>query len=165
MSYKRTTTNDIGLIIERLKKSKGWVAIDTETDGLHLKQSMPFLLTISFEAESYAVELQKTTPPTIQKLLDNMKHFDLVIGHNIKFDLHMLRNYGVIYKYNNLADTMTMARLSLETDEMQTIALKALAKKYLSAEAGDDELQIKAAMMALKRHNTSLFKLLLKEKM
>ena len=164
MSYKRTTTNDVGIIIERLKKSKGWVAIDTETDGLHLKQSMPFLLTLSFDNESYAIDLQQSNPSAIQKLLDNMKHFDLVLGHNIKYDLHMLRNYGVIYKYNNLADTMIMARLSLESDEIRTIALKALAKRYLSVEAGDDELQIKSAMMALKRHNTMMFKHLLREK-
>ena len=143
MLYNRTVTNDTEYIIDRLKKANGWIAIDTETDGLHLRQSMPFLLTLTFDNESYAIDLTQTNPPAIQNLLDNMKHFDLVICHNIKFDLHMLRNYGAVYKYDNLADTMIMARLSLETYEMQTIALKALAKKYLSAQAGDDELQIK----------------------
>ena len=163
MLYNRTVTNDTEYIIDRLKKANGWIAIDTETDGLHLRQSMPFLLTLTFDNESYAIDLTQTNPPAIQNLLDNMKHFDLVIGHNIKFDLHMLRNYGAVYKYDNLADTMIMARLSLETDEMQTIALKALAKKYLSAQAGDDELQIKSAMTALKRHNTALLKNIIKE--
>jgi DNA polymerase I len=163
MLYNRTVTNDTEYIIDRLKKANGWIAIDTETDGLHLRQSMPFLLTLTFDNESYAIDLTQTNPPAIQNLLDNMKHFDLVLGHNVKFDLHMLRNYGAVYKYDNLADTMIMARLSLETDEMQTIALKALAKKYLSAQAGDDELQIKSALTALKRHDTALFKNVIKE--
>lgn len=164
MSYSRLVTQDIDSIVHLLDKATGWIAIDTETDGLHLKQSMPFLLTLTFKDMSFAIDLQKTTPERIQYLLDHMKHFDLVIGHNIKFDLHMLRNYGVIYKYDNLADTMIMARLSLETDEVQTIALKSLAKKYLSMEAGNDELQIKSAMTTIKRYDTELFKQLIKEK-
>jgi DNA polymerase-1 len=75
----------------------------------------------------------------------------------------MLGNLGITYKYDNLADTMTLARLSLETDEMHTIALKALAKKYLSIEAGADEIKIKSALTALRRHNTALLKQVIKD--
>ena len=162
MSYNRIIVKAIDYygMLEHIKESTGWLSFDTETTGLHLKADKPFLLTITFDNTTYAVPEKYIH----QEIFDSMEHFQYVFGHNVKFDLHMLANIGITYKYNNLADTMTLARLSLETDEMQTIALKALAKKYLSVEAGDDEIQIKSALTALKRHNTALFKALLKEK-
>ena len=147
-------------MLEHMTRATGWLSFDTETTGLHLKADKPFLMTITFDNTTYALEREYMT----QKVLDKMKHFDLVFGHNIKFDLHMLANIGLDYKWNNLADTMILARLSLETDEMQTIALKALAKKYLSVQTGADEIKIKSALTALRRHNTSLLKMLIKEK-
>ena len=162
MSYNRIIVKAIDYygMLEHLEQATGWLSFDTETTGLHLKADKPFLLTLTFDNTTYAVDQRFI----YQEIFDSMKHFQYVFGHNVKFDLHMLANIGITYKYNNLADTMILARLSLETDEMQTIALKALAKKYLSVEAGDDEIQIKSALTALKRHNTALFKNLLKEK-
>ena len=162
MLYKRIiiTADNYKSMLEHMTRATGWLSFDTETTGLHLKADKPFLMTITFDNTTYALEREYMT----QKVLDKMKHFDLVFGHNIKFDLHMLANIGLDYKWNNLADTMILARLSLETDEMQTIALKALAKKYLSVQTGADEIKIKSALTALRRHNTSLLKMLLKEK-
>ena len=143
MLYKRIiiTADNYKSMLEHMTRATGWLSFDTETTGLHLKADKPFLMTITFDNTTYALEREYMT----QKVLDKMKHFDLVFGHNIKFDLHMLANIGLDYKWNNLADTMILARLSLETDEMQTIALKALAKKYLSVQTGADEIKIKSA--------------------
>ena len=166
MSYNRiVVSNDYyyRIMMDAISQGSGWIAFDTETTGLHLKADKPFLLTISITNYSFAIDLLQWSKEDVQKVVDLFKNYELAIGHNVKFDLHMLANIGITYIHDNLADTMTMARLSLETDEMQTIALKALAKKYLSVEAGQDELQIKAALTNLKRHNTSLLKAVIKE--
>ena len=166
MSYNRivvTTDKDYQMMMDILSQGSGWVSFDTETTGLHLQADTPFLLTISITNYTFALDLLHWSKVALQKVVDLFKNYELAIGHNVKFDLHMLANIGVTYSYDNLADTMIMARLSLETDEMQTIALKALAKKYLSVEAGNDELQIKAALTNLKRHNTNLLKAAIKE--
>ena len=161
MSYKRIiiTADNYQSMLEHMTKATGWLSFDTETTGLHLKADTPFLMTLTFDNTTYAVERDQIH----QEIFDSMKHFDLVFGHNIKYDLHMLANIGIDYKWNNLADTMILARLSLETDEMQTIALKALAKKYLSVETGADEIKIKSALTALRRQNTALLKMAIKE--
>ena len=161
MSYKRIiiTADNYQSMLEHMTKATGWLSFDTETTGLHLKADTPFLMTLTFDNTTYAVERDQIH----QEIFDRMKHFDLVFGHNIKYDLHMLANIGIDYKWNNLADTMILARLSLETDEMQTIALKALAKKYLSVETGADEIKIKSALTALRRQNTALLKMAIKE--
>ena len=166
MSYNRIivrTDLDYSTMLDTIAKGSGWITFDTETTGLHLKADTPFLLTISITNYTFALDLLEWGQGAVQRVVDLFKNYELVIGHNVKFDLHMLANIGVTYNHDNLADTMNMARLSLETDEMQTIALKALAKKYLSVEAGNDELQIKSALTALKRHNTSLLTAAIRE--
>ena len=152
-------TTNYNAMLQHMRRSNGWLAFDTESTGLHLKKDKPFLMTISFDNTSYAL----TDLTKVQEVLDAMETFDYVFGHNIKFDLHMLANIGCVYKYNNLADTMTVARLALDTDEVMTIALKSLAKTYLYADAGEDEKIIKTAITNIKRAQTAHLKNLIKE--
>jgi len=163
--YKRSiikTKEEAQTLIKRLEKSVGWLAFDTETTGLHLKKDKPFLITLTFNEESYAIPIMFAVPDWLQDVFDAMEHFELVMGHNVKFDLHMLKNIGIVYKYDNLTDTMTMARLSLAADETMTIALKPLAKKYLHASAGEDEKLIKSGLTAIRRERTYEIKEMLK---
>ena len=159
--YSREIVSALGYfgMLEEMRTANGWLSFDTESTGLHLKKDKPFLLTITFNNKTYALEERFIK----QEVFDAMGHFDLVLGHNIKFDLHMLANLGITYKYNNLADTMTIARLALDTDEVMTIALKSLAKRYLHQDAGEDEKLIKAAITNIKRAQTAYLKSLLKE--
>ena len=150
---------DYNGMLDYLDNATGWLAFDTETTGLHLKADKPFILTITTNTESFAVPEEFIT----QELIDTFADFDLVLGHNVKYDLHMLANIGITYRHNNLSDTMIMARLSLDTDEVMSLALKGLAKKYLYEDAGADEKAIKSAITALKRQNTAALKNLLKE--
>lgn len=162
MLYKRTviqTKEQREELINKLETSVGWLAFDTETTGLHLKKDRPFLITLSFNDESYALPVDTD----VQKIFDAMGNFEFVMGHNVKYDLHMLQNIGVTYKYDNLTDTMTMARLALATDEVMSLSLKSLAKTYLHASAGDDEKIIKSALTALRRQRTEDIKNILKD--
>lgn len=162
MLYKRTivtTEEQEQALIKKLDSSVGWLAFDTETTGLHLKKDKPFLITISFNDESYALGIT----PNLQKIFDAMGNFEFVMGHNVKYDLHMLQNIGVTYKYDNLTDTMIMARLALAADEVMSIALKSLAKTYLHAEAGEDQRRVKSALTQLRRERTNGIKEILKK--
>ena len=164
--YNRTVILDsskLQEVIAKIKQSNGWLAFDTETTGLHLKKDDPFLLTFSFGNDSYAMDLDNFEVPEVQELFDSFNVFEFVMGHNIKFDLHMMANCGITYKHDNLTDTMIMSRLALDTDATMSLALKQLSKKYLFAEAGEDEKIIKTALTALKRAQTAKLKELLKE--
>ena len=164
--YKRFLINDrneFEALISKVKSGTSWLSFDTETTGLHLKKDIPFLLTLSFDDETYAIDLITADKKLVQRLFDSMANFRYVIGHNVKFDLHMLKNIGIDYLHNNLSDTMTLARLSLAADETMTIALKSLAKTYLSKDAGEDEKRIKKALTALRRQQTEDIKDILKK--
>jgi DNA polymerase-1 len=164
--YKRTiinTNQGLETLISEVARSEGWLAFDTETTGLHLKKDTPFLITLTFNNKSYALEIDSLRRETLQKLFDKMSVFEYVFGHNIKFDLHMLANIGIHYKGDNLADTMTVARLALDTDEVMTIALKSLSKRYLYEDAGEDEKIVKTAITNIKRSHTAYLKNLIKE--
>ena len=162
--YFVDTHNEFNDMLKEISKAKGWLSFDTETTGLHLKKDKPFLLTLTFEESSYAVDLENFSHQDLNDLFMLLNRFELVIGHNVKFDLHMLKNIDVDYpNSDNLSDTMIFARLSLSTDETMTIALKRLAKSYLGADAGQDELNVKRALTALRKRRTNNLKTLLRE--
>ena len=164
--YRRVIVDNndkLDALINEVARGEGWLAFDTETTGLHLKKDLPFLITLTFTGSSFALIVDDLDINKIQKLFDEMKHYEFVLGHNVKFDLHMLANLGITYKHSNLADTMTVARLSLDTDEVMTIALKSLAKTFLHSDADEDEKLVKTAITAIKRANTAHLKTLLKE--
>ena len=154
--FSRDNIIDIPKLLEELENStKTWVAIDTETTGLHLKADKPFLLTLTFDNKSRAIDLQKVETPYIQEIFVKLAAFKYVVGHNIKFDLHMLANLGIRYEGQNLTDTMILARLALDTDEVFSLALKSLATKYIDGAAGDDQKVIKSALMRLNKADKS----------
>lgn len=156
MFYREVTKSIETLINELNASSKEWLAIDTETTGLHLKADKPFLLTLTFDDKSRAVDLAEFHPALIQELVNTFSLFKNVVGHNIKFDLHMLANLGVIYEGKNLTDTMILARLGLDTDETFSLALKSLATRYIDGAAAEDQKVIKSALMKLNKADRSV---------
>jgi DNA polymerase I len=153
--YRQEVTNIEELIVELVNSSKDWIAVDTETTGLHLKADKPFLITLTFDDKSRAIDVASWHPSNIQEVFNHLKPFKYVVGHNIKFDLHMLINIGVTYEENNITDTMILARLALDTDEVFSLALKSLATKYIDGAAADDQKVIKSALMKLNKADKS----------
>lgn len=70
------------------------ITIDTETDGIPYMTSRPFLLGVKTmdDDKNYAVHW---TPQVAEWLADELPGTGLVIGHNLKYDLHMLVQGGV----------------------------------------------------------------------
>ena len=68
--FDRKTTEYLTELIQELQSSTHeWVAIDTETTGLHLKADKPFLLTLTFDDKSRAIDLNKIYGPAILQLV------------------------------------------------------------------------------------------------
>jgi len=104
-------------VFNKLKPTIG--ALDTETNGLHIIQSIPFLVQFGFldpdsnEAYTYSVDLERQpilARAVISKWLELATSLKIMLGHNIKFDLHMLSNIGFQYTTENLSDTMFYIR-------------------------------------------------------
>ncbi|MBD3272787.1 DNA polymerase I [Candidatus Dependentiae bacterium] len=132
-----TDKKDLEKLINNLKKSKE-IAIDTETDGLRpLKNE---LVGISFafnKKEGYYIPFaHKEDTPQLnrQKTLEILKPIFKnskikKIFHNAKFDLLVLKHYGIDVE-NVFFDTLIAANL-LRKDEGEKINLKFLSTKYL----------------------------------
>ncbi|WP_457564956.1 DNA polymerase I [Caminibacter sp.] len=110
------------------------VAFDTETDSLENPKIVGFSFAFEDKRAYYVpinhfylgVEKQideKTALKAIEKILNKK-----VIGHNLKFDFKMLRNYGITTPIP-LADTMIMAWL---IDPDSPLGLDSVAKRYLN---------------------------------
>jgi DNA polymerase-1 len=110
-NYKLVDTDEgFKIFLEKLKKQKAF-ALDTETTGLNLFKVK--LLGISFcwkKGEAYYVKIQnaKFKMQNLGKILENpeIKKY----GHNIKFDLAILREQGIDLKGINF-DTMIASYL------------------------------------------------------
>lgn len=131
-------------------------AFDTETDGLHIIYSTPFLFQFGWITEThgraYSVDLERNpelarrTITIWHTLCRTLEHY---LGANVKFDLHMLKNIGLPYSNTNITDLQIYIRLG--TDAIQEekggapLALKKFAAKYVDAGAKKFESEIDEA--------------------
>lgn len=133
-------------IVDDVKPTVG--ALDTETDGLHIINNKPFVIQFGFldipklRGFTFAIDIE-TYPSLGEEVLtywDSVAHsLELYMGHNIKFDLHMLENIGHKYEDTNLTDTMFYIRYghdALHTSEGgPPLGLKEYATRYIDKNA------------------------------
>ena len=124
-------------------------ALDTETDGLHIKNNKPFVIQFGFldvpnkQGFTFVIDLENTHKSFSEEVLnywDTIAHsLDCYMGHNIKFDLHMLANIGHEYRGDNLTDTMFYIRYghdALHPEEGgPPLGLKEYAARYIDRNA------------------------------
>lgn len=139
-------------IVDKVKPEFG--AVDTETTGLHIINDKPFVVQFGFldipnmRGFTFAVDLENC--PIAEEILsywDSVaKSLKLYMGHNIKFDLHMLNNIGHEYKENNLTDTMFWIRYAHDAKHPEEggpiLGLKDYAKQYIDKSAKDHEKKL-----------------------
>lgn len=152
-----------------------YVFFDTETDGLHIINNKPFSYQLSHLKDT-PIYLD-ATPTNLKKIVAELsKPNTWLIGHNIKFDCHMLINMGVpitLFRKIHLIDTMFMARLAINHEDQignprykkppMSLALKKLSEKYLGVDSRDEELQVKEAFKKLKTKHKLEYKIYLME--
>lgn len=122
-------------------------AFDTETTGLHHIYDKPFLFQFGWcntrmQGYTYAVDIEaypelSTRVITMWNVL--ARQAPIYLGHNVKYDLHMLLNIKLPYWGENISDTMVWIRLGSdaipERKGGSPLGLKPFAKRYITADA------------------------------
>ena len=133
-------------IVEDVKPTVG--AFDTETDGLHIINNKPFVVQFGFldipktRGFTFVIDIENN-PSLGEEVLtywDSVAHsLELYMGHNVKFDLHMMENIGHKYIDKNLTDTMFYIRYghdALHPNEGgPVLGLKEYATRYIDKDA------------------------------
>lgn len=127
-------------------------AFDTETTGLHIILDKPFLFQFGWLCndclEGYAFSVDLERQPKLAKQVIKVWHklvenAEVYLGHNVKYDLHMLLNIGLPYTKENVSDTMFYVRYAhdaLHTSEGgPPLKLKDYAAKYIDRSAKSHE--------------------------
>jgi len=105
------------------------VVIDTETTGLHWWKDKLFGVSVALPDHSWYWDV-RTSPGVIAWLNDLIarQSVDKWVGHNLKFDLHFLREAGVPIPLDRI--DCTMVRAALISEHEPTYSLDFLARKY-----------------------------------
>ena len=104
------------------------IAFDTETTGLHWWSSDVFGLSVAAEGGSWYWDL-RSTPEAVRWLRDTLPAVSLVVGHNMKFDIHHAACLGVDWQAVRWQCTMT--RAALIDEHLLSYDLDSLGKKYI----------------------------------
>lgn len=152
------TTNKQAMDMVRLfeKQQPKIGAFDTETTGLHIINDKPFIFQFGWLhpeellGYTFAVDLERY-PILSKQIIEYWNglaaNFDLYLGHNVKFDLHMLANIGLPYTVENLSDTMFYIRYAHDTLTLENggppLKLKEYAARYITHTAKDHERFLK----------------------
>lgn len=131
-------------------------AMDTETTGLHIINDVPFLFQFGWLSRSeqliytYAVDLEKQPllgHQVIQAFRELSGDCHRLLGHNIKYDLHMLANFGEPFEQDNLSDTTFYIRFAHDALTVANggppMGLKEYSARYIDRRAADHERLLK----------------------
>lgn len=169
---------DVLQLIADFKKTRPKeIAFDTETDGLNIKHNKPFLFVFGFkdgdDYKTYDLDLDHTPYQTIIDTMYVFKKFmckytEKILGHNITFDLHMLRNMGYpIHFPEKYEETQVYIRLAHDAVTTEyggaPIGLKEYATRYIDKKASLYEKPIKAEIAENTRKRTLELKRRLKD--
>ena len=147
-NYKHIDIKDknkaIGELLDLLSKLKEenprFMCYDTETDGLNIITSKPFLVSMGFNKTVITIDYDPDIMNVFWKLYGGIdrnerqlasKYIGL-FAHNGKFDYHMMDNGGSKIPDNiRIYDSITVARLTEYVNEKASMSLEALGCKYV----------------------------------
>ena len=125
---------------------KNIITLDTETTGLHIINDKPFLIQFGYvdftrlDGYTFAIEVNSIYFNRVMMKLIGWCRWNkaTIIGHNLKFDLHMLANIGQdITQYEELKFTDTAFYIRYAHDSLHIseggppMKLKEYATKYI----------------------------------
>lgn len=137
-----------------------YLIFDTETDGLNIITSKPFLFQYGLVDEKLNLlgiqSFYKEDVASRNQFINYLRQAVTLVGHNIKFDVHMCINNGIdinIFESKNYIDTAVLARLVIDHDKQSdkafSTALKKLAVRFLGIDSSDEERKLKAELSNL----------------
>jgi DNA polymerase I-like protein with 3'-5' exonuclease and polymerase domains len=133
-------------------------AIDTETDGLNIKYNKPFLVQFGFltndmsKIYTYTCDLEYTSiniSRTVNKIINFMvSQAEKLLGHNITYDLHMVRNAEwEQVDFKKCSDTTIYIRLAHDALTAEQggppLGLKDYAARFIDSQARNFENKLK----------------------
>lgn len=152
--YKHIETDDLNkatveiydFLKLALEQKPEFICYDTETDGLNIITSKPFLVSIGFNNVVRTFDYNDKLMQNLWKMFllpdadgNKIQDADGYIGlfaHNAKYDYHMMDNGGSpIPEDIKLYDSITIARLTEYVDERESMSLEALGSKYVDTES------------------------------
>jgi len=177
--YKKYWTNNFEEIKNMFEQDSPKLAVfDSETTGLHIIKDRPFMWVFGWllpkdkrkdgiKGKVFAFE---HNVEFLNKVIGLSKSIQMVVGHNVKYDLHMVINGGVekekVYGLKNIADTMGICRLSFDAvsarDGGDFLGLKKVAEKYIDPRAAEFEKEVKKELRKINDKKRVLLKDLLK---
>lgn len=143
--YEETISRLTNFIRTAEEIKPNYIYYDTETNGLHIITSKPFLVSMGFKKDGvkfvYTMNYNKDVMNKFWEMVENSKlkentDFIGVGAHNAKYDYHMMENGGSpIPEGIDLFDSITVARLTEYVDEHASMSLETLGSKYVSEDA------------------------------
>lgn len=143
-------------------------AFDTETDSLHIIDGRLFLYQFGWyniEHSVMFVYIVDTQLKEYKEVIDKWQHIVLTapvyLAHNVKYDLHMVKNIGLPYFGDNISDTLFYIRAAHDNVSVRhggiKLDLKSYSKKFIdhTADAGHKAVQQHRSAIA-KRYNDKL---------
>lgn len=138
LKYNYEHINDevrLSEILIKMKNDKpNYVGFDTETTGLNIITDKPFLVSFGYVGNVYTFDYN---PEWFKAFISTIQLCELpLFAHNAKFDYHMVQNGGSPIPDNvKLYDSITVARLTENADERESMSLEALGIKYVDDDA------------------------------
>ena len=132
--YKYTKDNIDTLINDINTEKPQYICFDTETDGLNIITSKPFLVSVCFNKNVYTFPYNSEH---FNKLIEVIEQNNIpLFAHNAKYDYHMVLNGGSPIPDNvKIYDSITVARLTEFADERESMSLENLGQKYVADDA------------------------------
>lgn len=161
------------LIADYKRHKPTHVAFDTETDGLDISASMPFLIGFGFVTKdlktiySYTLDyelapkqLQIDTIYVMRKMFETSVE---ILGHNITYDLHMQDNINYPLNYpDKYSDTQIYIRLAHDSKTLKEggppLDLKGYTARFVDPNARGFQQKLKDEIKQKRREATSKLK-------
>ena len=125
VKYRLITEKELDTFLAKLKPVKV-LCVDTETSSLNIQEAELAGVALSFkENEGYYIPTIENEESIINKIKPFLENPEVkIIGHNLKYDIQVLRKFG-IYISGNVFDTMLAHYLiNPESSHSQMFCLK-----------------------------------------
>ena len=137
-----------------------YLIYDTETTGLNIISDKPFMFQYGLVDHNLHLVSSDWFHVKDKAKMDVFKQhlltINTIVGHNIKFDVHMAINAGFdkeIFMNKNFIDTSVLSRLVVDhdtqTDKTFSAALKTLGVRYLGIDSNTEERALKMELSRL----------------